>query len=51
MVRKFVKEEAKYWDKWLEPLFAVREVPQASTGFSPFYGRQPCGVLDIIKEA
>ncbi len=53
MVRKFVKEDAKNWDKWLEPLlFAVREVPQASTGFSPFkllYGRQPRGVLDVIK--
>ncbi len=45
MIRKFVHENAKNWDKWLEPLlFAVREVPQASTGFSPFellYGRQP----------
>ncbi len=55
MVRKFVKEDAKNWDKWLEPLlFAVREVPQASTGFSPFellYGRQPRGVLDVIREA
>ncbi len=37
MIRKFVHEDAKNWDKWLEPLlFAVREVPQASTGFSPF---------------
>ncbi len=47
MIRKFVHEDAKNWDKWLEPLlFAVREVPQASTGFSPFellYGRQPAG--------
>ncbi len=55
MVRKFVKENAKNWDKWLEPLlFAVREVPQASTGFSPFellYGHQPRGVLDVIKES
>ncbi len=55
MVHKFVKEDAKNWDKWLEPLlFAVREVPQASTGFSPFellYGRQPRGVLDVIKES
>ncbi len=44
MIRKFIHEYAKNWDKWLEPLlFAVREVPQASTGFSPFellYGRQ-----------
>ncbi len=37
MVCKFVKEVSKNWDRWLEPLlFAVREVPQASTGFSPF---------------
>ncbi len=51
MIQKFVHEDAKNWDKWLEPLlFAVREVPQASTGFSPFellYGRQPRGVLDV----
>ncbi len=55
MVHKFVKVDAKNWGKWLEPLlFAVREVPQASTGFSPFellYGRQPRGVLDVIKES
>ena len=34
-------------------LFVVREVPQASTGFSPFellFGRKPWGVLDLIKE-
>ncbi len=36
MIRKFVHEDAKNWDKWLEPLlFAVREVPQASTGVFP----------------
>ncbi len=54
MIRKFVHEDAKNWDKWLEPLlFAVREVPHASTGFSPFellYGRQPHGVLDVLRE-
>ncbi len=54
MIHKFVHEDAKHWDKWLEPLlFAVREVPQASTGFSPFkllYGRQPRGVLDVLRE-
>ncbi|XP_048039104.1 uncharacterized protein LOC125263947 [Megalobrama amblycephala] len=47
-------EDAKNWDKWLEPLlFAVREVPQASTGFSPFellFGHQPRGVLDVLRE-
>ncbi len=54
MIRKFVHEDAKNWDKWLEPLlFTVREVPQASTGFSPFellYGRQPRGALDVLRE-
>ena len=54
MIRKFVLEDARNWHQWLDPLlFAVREVPQASTGFSPFellYGRRPKGVLDLIKE-
>jgi transposase InsO family protein len=37
MIRKFVHEDARNWHQWLDPLlFAVREVPQASTGFSPF---------------
>ncbi len=47
MIRKFVHEDAKNWDRWLEPLlFAVREVPQASTGFPPlsfFLGVSPAG--------
>ena len=54
MIRKFVLEDARNWHQWLDPLlFAVREVPQASTGFSPFdllYGRRPRGVLELIKE-
>lgn len=54
MICKFIHEDAKNWDKWLEPLlFAMREVPQASPGFSPFellYGRQPRGILDVLKE-
>ena len=54
MIRKFVHEDARNWHQWLDPLlFAVREVPQASTGFSPFeliYGRKPRGVLDLTKE-
>ena len=47
MIRKFVHEDARNWHQWLDSLlFAVREVPQASTGFSPFellYGRRPKG--------
>ena len=44
MLRKFVTEDSRNWDKWLDPLlFAVREVPQASTGFSPF---ELCSVDD-----
>ena len=54
MIRKFVHDDSRNWDKWLVPLlFAVREIPQASTGFSPFellFGRKPRGVLDLIKE-
>ena len=54
MIRKFVHDDSRNWDKWLVLLlFAVREVPQASMGFSPFeplFGRKPRGVLDLIKE-
>uniref|UniRef100_A0AAQ4Q9F2 Gypsy retrotransposon integrase-like protein 1 n=1 Tax=Gasterosteus aculeatus aculeatus TaxID=481459 RepID=A0AAQ4Q9F2_GASAC len=54
MIRKFIHDDERNWDKWLDPLlFAVREVPQASTGFSPFellFGRRPRGVLDLLKE-
>ena len=35
-------------------LFAYREVPQESTGFSPFellYGREVRGPLDVVKES
>ena len=54
MIRKFIHEEERNWAKWLDPLlFAVREVPQASTGFSPFellFGRKPRGILDLLRE-
>ncbi|XP_069027698.1 uncharacterized protein [Embiotoca jacksoni] len=54
MIRKFIHGDGRNQDKWLDPLlFAVREVPQASTGFSPFdllFGRKPRGVLDLLKE-
>ena len=55
MLRRAATEEGKDWDK-LVPylLFAYREVPQASTGFSPFellYGRDVRGPLDILRES
>ena len=54
MLRKTAVEEGKDWDRLLPyVLFAYREVPQSSTGFSPFellYGRAPRGPLDVLKE-
>ncbi|KAL1246972.1 hypothetical protein QQF64_034274 [Cirrhinus molitorella] len=55
MLRKFVSDTGRDWDKWLPfLLFAYREVPQASTGFSPFellYGWQVQGPLDLIRKS
>lgn len=55
MLRKVIDADGRNWDQLLPHLmFAIREVPQASTGFSPFellYGRQPRGLLDLAKEA
>ncbi|XP_072316854.1 uncharacterized protein [Eucyclogobius newberryi] len=52
MLRKFVADIGRDWDKWLPYLlFAYREVPQASTGFSPFellYGWDVQGPLDLL---
>ncbi|XP_073668194.1 uncharacterized protein [Paramisgurnus dabryanus] len=54
MLKKFVNDTGKDWDKWLPfVLFAYREVPQASTGFSPFellYGWQVQGPLDLLRK-
>ena len=54
MLRKVADEEGKDWDKFIPYLlFAYREVPQASMGFSPFelpYGRHVRGPLDILRE-
>ena len=55
MLRKYVTKEGKDWDKLIPYLlFAYREVPQATTGFSPFellYGRSVRGPLDVLKES
>ncbi|KAL7870302.1 hypothetical protein SRHO_G00077990 [Serrasalmus rhombeus] len=54
-LRKLTNSNGTDWDTWLPyVLFGYREVPQASTGFSPFellYGRQVRGPLDVLKEA
>ena len=55
MLWKTVNEEGKDWDKLLPyVLFVYREVPQSSTGFSPFellYRRAVWGPLDILRES
>ncbi|XP_061882697.1 uncharacterized protein LOC133633908 isoform X2 [Entelurus aequoreus] len=55
IIRKFLHEDKPNWHTLLDPLlFAVREVPQSSTGFSPFemlFVRKPRGVLDLVKES
>ena len=55
LLRKAAVEDGKVWDKLLPYLlFAYREVPQATTGFSPFellYGRDVRGPLDILRES
>ena len=54
MIRKICDDEPDQWDKYLQPLlFAYREVPQCSTGFSPFelvFGHNVRGPLFLIKE-
>ena len=54
MLRKFVNRSQKDWDEYLPYLlFAYREVPQETTGFSPFdllYGRHVRGPLDVLRE-
>ena len=55
MLRKVATKEGRDWDKLIPYiLFAYREVPEASTGFSPFkllYGHNVRGPLDILRES
>ena len=54
MLKKMCEERPQDWDRYLPAvLFAYREVPQESTGFSPFellYGRQVRGPMQILKK-
>ena len=53
-MKKLCRERPQDWDQYLPAvLFAYREVPQASTGFSPFkmlYGQTVRGPLQILRE-
>ncbi|KAI2667015.1 Retrovirus-related Pol polyprotein from transposon 17.6 [Labeo rohita] len=55
MLKRVAAEDRRDWDLMIPyVLFGVREIPQASTGFTPFellFGRQPRGLLDVAREA
>ncbi len=54
MLKKMCEERPTDWDRYLPAiLFAYREAPQDSLGFSPFemlYGRTVRGPISILKE-
>ena len=54
MLKKLCAEQSRQWHRFINALlFAYREVPQESTGFSPFellYGRTVRGPMHILKE-
>jgi len=54
ILKRMCAERPKDWDRYLPTLlFAYREVPQESLGFSPFellYGRTVRGPMSILKE-
>ena len=55
MLQKAATQEGCDWDKIIPfLLFAYREVPQSSTGSSPFellYGKSVRGPLDVLRES
>lgn len=54
MLKRLCSEQPRQWHRYINPLlFAYREVPQESTGFSPFellYGRAVRGPMAILKQ-
>jgi hypothetical protein len=54
MLRRMCSERPQDWDRFIDPLlFAYREAPQDSLGFSPFellYGRTVRGPMSILRE-
>lgn len=55
MIRKVIQSQPRQWHRYVPALlFAVREMANASTGFSPFellFGRQPRGTIDLLANA
>ncbi|XP_071499059.1 uncharacterized protein [Diadema antillarum] len=53
-LKRLCSEEPRQWDRYLPALlFALREAPSSSLGFSPFellYGRHVRGPLDVLRE-
>nr|XP_054761342.1 uncharacterized protein LOC129267739 [Lytechinus pictus] len=53
-LRRLCSEEPRQWNRYLPALlFALREAPSSSLGFSPFellYGRHVRGPMDILRE-
>ena len=54
MLKRVCADRPRDWDRYINPvLFAYREVPQESVGFSPFelvFGRCIRGPMTILKE-
>ena len=54
MLRRLAHDNENSWDRLLQyVLFAYREVPQETTGFSPFelvYGREARGPVALVKD-
>ena len=56
LLRKLVNKEGRHWDRllpYVRVLFAYREVPQSTTGFSLcelLYDQEVQGPLDVLKE-
>ena len=54
MLKRLCSEQPRQWHRYINPLlFAYGEVPQESTGFSPFellYGRAVRGPMAILKQ-
>ena len=52
MLKKLMQSQPRLWHRYLPALlFACRECPNASTGFSPFellFGRRPRGPLELL---